>query len=137
MKIFLNIVLVFIVFVSGSCNKEGKLLSKLEGTWELRHIEGGFRPINSPSDYAPGNGILLKFEANTFQQSTGAQTDVSGTFTIVKEEVNLNGEKLLYKIDFQSEKNMPDAYFKISGDKLFLYVGEIAADGYVGIYEKQ
>jgi len=70
MKLSLKIALILMVITSVSCDKEERLQSKLEGTWELRHIEGGYRPANSPSDYEPGNGNTLKFDGNKFQQNT-------------------------------------------------------------------
>lgn len=137
MKTCLKIALIFIVITSVSCDKEERLQSKLEGSWELRHIEGGYRPVNSPVDYAPGNGNILKFEGNKFQQLSGTQPGISGTYTIIKEEAKLSGENLSYKIDFQSDQNIGDPFFKISGGKLMLYVGDIPADGFVSTYIKQ
>ncbi|MDP2413245.1 hypothetical protein [Daejeonella sp.] len=137
MKLSLKIALIFIVFTSVSCDKEERLQSKLEGTWELRHIEGGYRPANSPSDYEPGNGNILKFDGNKFQQKYGTNPAINGTYTIIEEEAEVNGEKLSHKIDFQSDQNVIDLYFKISGGKLSLYYGHIAADGFVSTYEKQ
>ena len=67
MKLSLNIALIFTVITFVSCDKEERLQSKLEGTWELRHIEGGYRPANSPVDYEPGNGNMLIFDGNKFQ----------------------------------------------------------------------
>jgi len=48
MKLSLKIALIFIVFTSVSCDKEERLQSKLEGTWELRHIEGGVQTGKFP-----------------------------------------------------------------------------------------
>jgi hypothetical protein len=137
MKTYMKIALIFIVIIFVSCDKEERLQLKLEGSWELRHIEGGYRPVNSPVDYAPGNGNILKFEGNKFQQTSGTQPGISGTYTIIKEEAKLSGENLSYKIDFQSDKNLIDPFFKISGGKLMLYVGDIPADGFVSTYSKQ
>ena len=137
MKTCLKIALIFIVTTSVSCDKEERLQSKLEGSWELRHIEGGYRPVNSPVDYAPGNGNILEFDGNKFQQLSGTQPGISGTYTIIKEEAKLSGENLSYKIDFQSDKNLIDPFIKISGGKLMLYVGDIPADGSVNTYKKQ
>lgn len=137
MKISLKIALILMVFTSVSCDKEERLQSRLEGTWELRHIEGGYRPANSPSDYEPGNGNILKFDGNKFQYKYGTNPIINGTYTIIEEEVDLNGDKLSYKIDFQSDQNLGDPFFKISGGKLSLYYGHIAADGFVSTYEKE
>lgn len=137
MKNCLKIALIFIMITSVSCAKEERLQSKLEGSWELRHIEGGYIPVNSPVDYEPGNGNILKFEGNKFQQLSGTQPGISGTYIIIKEEAKLSGENLSYKINLQSDKNLIDPFFKISGGKLMLYVGDIPADGYVSTYIKQ
>ncbi len=137
MKNFLKLALIFIMITSVSCDKEERLQSKLEGTWELRHIEGGYRPVNSPVDYAPGNGNILEFDGNKFQQLSGTNAAINGTYIIIKEEAEVNGEKLSHKIDFQSDQNLIDPFFKISGGKLSLYYGHIAADGYVSTYIKQ
>lgn len=137
MKISLKIALIFTVIAFVSCDKEERLQSKLEGTWELRHIEGGYRPANSPSNYEPGNGNILKFDGNKFQQKYGNNPAINGTYTIIEEETNVNGDNLSYKIDFQSDQNIGDPFFKISGGKLRLYYGHIAADGFVSMYEKE
>jgi len=137
MKISLKIALILMVFTFVSCDKEERLQSKLEGTWELRHIEGGYRPANSPSDYEPGNGNILIFDGNKFQYKHGVQAAINGTYTVIKEETEVNGEKLSHKIVFQSDQNIGDPFFKISGDKLRLYYGHIAADGFVSTYEKE
>ena len=137
MKISLKIAIIFTVFVFVSCDKEERLQSKLEGTWELRHIEGGYRPANSPVDYEPGNGNMLIFDGNKFQYKHGVQAAISGTYTIIEEETNVNGDNLSHKIDFQSDQNIGDPFFKISGGKLSLYYGHIAADGFVSTYEKE
>jgi hypothetical protein len=137
MNISLKIALILMVITSVSCDKEERLQSKLEGTWELRHIEGGYRPANSPSDYEPGNGNILKFDGNKFQYKYGTNPAINGTYTIIEEETNVNGDNLSHKIDFQSDQNIGDPYFKISGGKLSLYYGHIAADGFVSSYEKE
>jgi len=58
-------------------------------------------------------------------------------YSIINEEAEVNGEKLSYKIDFHSDQNLIDPYFKISEGKLSLYYGHIAADGFVSTYEKE
>lgn len=85
----------------------------------------------------PGNGNILIFDGNKFQQKYGTNAAINGTYIIVEEETEVNGEKLSHKIDFQSDQNVIDPYFKISGGKLSLYYGQIAADGFVSTYEKE
>jgi len=100
-------------------------------------LRGGYRPVNSPVNYEPGNGNILKFDGNKFERKSGTNPAISGTYTIIEEETNVNGDNLSYKIDFQSDQNISDPFFKISGGKLRLYYGHIAADGFVSSYEKQ
>uniref|UniRef100_UPI0023F0D67B hypothetical protein n=1 Tax=Flavobacterium filum TaxID=370974 RepID=UPI0023F0D67B len=83
------------------------------------------------------NGNILIFDGNKFQYKYSTNPVINGTYTIIEEETNVNGDNLSYKIDFQSDQNIGDPFFKISGGKLRLYFGQIAADGFVSIYEKE
>lgn len=136
MKTSIKLFAFIILFVAAGCDKEQSLENKLSGSWELRHIKGGFRPVGDPSDYPAGNGRIIIFEGDSFQTFYNGNLSNSGTYSIVKEKANPNGDELSYKIVYQGNLRQPDAFFKVSSKKLVLYVGSIAADGAEVTYEK-
>mgnify|MGYP003578552465 CR=1 FL=1 len=64
----------------------------LMGTWELRR---GTEGIGSFTDYAPGNGRLLKFSnENKYDRYEGNQLTESGTFHLTSEKSGNNNKRV-------------------------------------------
>jgi hypothetical protein len=140
MKTQIKIILLFVAVAASACNNNlysEKDVNSLEGSWELRSIKGGFRQPRAPSDFEPGNGTVIKFDGDKFEMTDKKNSSVSsGTFTIVSEPKIINGDEVAQKIVYLEDNNQTNQYFKLSGDKLVLYFGEIASDGYEATYEK-
>ncbi|HXB91852.1 MAG TPA: hypothetical protein VNU72_06170 [Puia sp.] len=49
------------------------------GTWELRQTLGSA----GATDYPPGNGHLLRFDAGSYYRYVGGQLQISGVYTVV------------------------------------------------------
>ncbi len=76
-------VLCLIVF---SCKKDKtEAFSPYIGTWELRGYSGTPISYFSPSDLAPGNGMLIKYSADTLYQYTNRQLWNKFDYYIVKD----------------------------------------------------
>ena len=89
-KFFSFIELVSLFFFFG-CNKTNTS-SSIQGTCELRHVEGGFRTPESPTDFAPGNGTIWKFTDKTYEYYSDGQFSGTGSFTKTKENDILQWE---------------------------------------------
>lgn len=132
----LAIGLLIFLFVFAGCKKDNslRLKSQLAGLWELRYLFG-FQDPGTGSSFAPGNGTTWKFTGSEFERFTSGQLAGSGTYTLIKEEA------LTSELPADAFILNQDAYqkfhFEIHQDTLTLYVGSIAADGYMAKYVKQ
>jgi hypothetical protein len=90
MKKFFSFIVLLSLFFSFGCNKTNSSLS-IQGTWELRHLEGGFRAPGSPTDFAPRNGNIPKFTSNTYQHYSEGQ--LSGTVSLQKRRTMLSQQE--------------------------------------------
>ncbi len=137
MKLYLKVLLFLLSALTITCKKESHFEHKLIGTWELRHLYGGFREAGSPSNYAAGNGNIIKFDGREFQKFSQGQLRSSGRYTIKKVDAEVNGDKVSYRLEFHDEKDPIDQYFKIVDNELTIYFGSIASDGVEYTYQRQ
>ena len=129
----LVIILSLIIAVS-ACKKENRLESKLEGTWELRHLIG-FVPPDRKGDRPPGNGDIYTFKGNNFERLMGGIIIDSGTFLVLNDISNYN-EKLQFKLVLDGDKYDSSIPFKMTGEKLVLHFGALASDGAIETYAR-
>lgn len=131
MKNSVKIKIAFIFLVAlGACKKKSAE-SRLDGTWELRHVDG-IQVTGVSPDYGTGNGIIIKFRDHSYEGYKDGKVVESGTFTTQPEVVKINNSQSNYSITFNKNK----VYANISADKLILFHGEIAADGTQDTYIK-
>ncbi|MCD0476306.1 hypothetical protein LPB87_18095 [Flavobacterium sp. EDS] len=134
MKNISNLVIPLVVlFTIVSCQKKSAL-EELNGSWELRHIEG-IQVANADPNFKPGNGNLLKFEGQKYERYYEGKKEEDGTFTITPEDTTINNRKANYSIMFN--KDTEKTYLSLLKNKLILFNGVIAADGTESTYEKQ
>ncbi|MCV9933937.1 hypothetical protein OIU80_16765 [Flavobacterium sp. LS1R47] len=134
MKNILNLAATLVVLLTiMSCEKKS-VLEELNGSWELRHIEG-IQVANVDPNFKPGNGNLLKFEGQKYERYYDGKKEESGTFTITPEDTTINNRKANYSITFNN--NTEKTYLSLLNNKLILFNGVIAADGTESTYEKQ
>lgn len=134
MKNILNLVVPFMVlFTIVSCEKKS-ITDELNGSWELRHIEG-IQVANADPVFKPGNGNLLKFEGQKYERYYDGNKEEEGTFTITPEDTAINNRKANYSITFDDDKEK--TYLFLDKKQLIVFNGVIAADGTESTYEKQ
>ena len=133
MKKISSFIILFSLFFFFGCNKTNSSLS-LQGTWELRHLDGGYRAPGSPTDFAPGNGNIWKFTSGTYQYFSEGELSGTGEFTKTKDYAIATGRKMDAIILNGSADDK--IYFEIKDNVLTMYHGTIAADGTVATYEK-
>lgn len=117
-----------------SCKKQKGEISaaSVEGTWELRHVEG-LQVAGMDPNFKAGNGNLLIFKDNILQKFSDGKLVKSTAFTIKPEKVKVNNTTSEASITYD---NKDKDYLSVSGNKLILFVGQIAADGVEQTYEK-
>lgn len=124
---------VMLLFSLISCKKKSEE-SNLNGSWELRYI-AGIQIAGTDPNFKAGNGNIIKFSDHTFEKYENNKMIDSGTFSIQKEEAPVNNYKSNYSIVFNN--NTDKVYLNLSGKKLIVFMGSIAADGTESHYEKQ
>ena len=112
-----------------SCKKE-KVSQSLIGTWELRTAYNG---QGGKTDYAAGNGHLLKFTATTYQVYSGGSLLKSGMYTLVKDSSYMLG-KIADRIVYDGEQNSVRSFAEIKSTNLTLTVD--AYDGPSALYAR-
>jgi len=140
-KILLSVVCFILLIFSckkDSANSQPKAAvpTVLTGTWELR--EDSFPLIRGVlREYAPGNGNEVIFSDTTFKSfyvgygvESGNNYSDSGTYYI-KDLPNSNPQLV-----FNGDSLPPRDLFLIDKDTLTLFVGEVAADGDILVYQK-
>ena len=135
----LTLSLLLIVSIS-SCKKEVNQ-SALDGSWELRETNGGYRIAGSESTYPPGNGTIIKFSGSTYEKYTAGKLVDNGTITIQKEKKKVNNDEANFSISFVSlNPTLFSAPFKqpmkLSKKSMILFFGEMASDGFENSYVK-
>lgn len=134
MKIRLLTLLCLLIFIS-SCKKETVLKNSLVGDWEYRSTYGGYTELGPYKPVLKGNGNIYRFTKTELQKISKGVVYETISYTIVKEEKQVNIDKTSYKLVTNSQSN-PEIPFKISGKRLTLYYGNIALDGWETTYEK-
>ncbi|SEA49873.1 hypothetical protein [Pedobacter hartonius] len=133
MKKMLTLSLCMILLLSAFSCKKKSVESAFNGTWELRYIEG-IQIAGADPNFKAGNGNVLKFSESNYERYVDHQLIDSGTFAFQKEEVRINNSQSNYSILL---KNNEKVYINLSGKKLIVFYGQIAADGVENHYEKQ
>lgn len=134
MKNLSNLLVPFMVlFTIMSCGKKS-VTDELNGSWELRRIEG-IQVANADPVFKPGNGNLIKFEGLKFERYYGGKKEDEGTFTISPEDTTINNRKANYSITFYDDKHK--TYVFLEKKQLILFNSVLAAGGTESTYEKQ
>ncbi len=129
-RLSLSLIVLFTVI---SCSKK-TTGPDLNGTWELRHIEG-IQVAGTDPNFKAGNGNYFKFDGQNFEKYNDGKKTESGSFSITPEEnVPVNNKKANYSIKFNNEEK---TYILLSDKTMVLFNGIIAADGTEFTYEKQ
>ena len=124
-----------------SCKKETNE-STIEGSWELRRVDGG-NIGGLKSDYEPGNGNILKFSGAKYERYASGKLVDQGTFTLERENIKINNSASNFNITYsrtnQITYSSPTSKESINLSKksLVVFIGAIAADGYESHYVKQ
>ena len=107
--------------------------TSLPGIWELRELQGGFRPANAQIYYSAGNGNTWEFTDSTYKQSFEGKLANSGGYTLTQDTALATGRLMdAFVMDAGSYKHQ--IHFEFNQDTLLLYDGQIAADGTIGKY---
>lgn len=123
----------FTLILSCKKNDHETYSNSIKGSWELRHVAGGFRAPGQSPDYAPGNGDIWKFSDSTYQHYSNGQLSDEGSYTLTKDTSLATGRYMDALILSNGNWKL---FFEISKNTLTLYVGIIAADGVIETYER-
>jgi hypothetical protein len=123
-----------LIFSLISCKKKEQE-SNLQGSWELRRIEG-IQVAGVDPNFKSGNGNVLKFNGNNYEWYNENKLQSSGTFTIQPDVRPINNLKSNYSLTLSND-NQIQLYIHLEGKKLVVFLGVIAADGTESHYEKQ
>jgi hypothetical protein len=140
-KILLSVVC--FIMLTFSCKKDSTdskpkaaTPTVLTGTWELR-VDSFPQERGVPRDYAPGNGNLMIFFDTTYKGFTvgygvesGNNYSDSGTYYI--KDLPNSYPQLVFNGDSLPARDL----FLINKDTLILFVGEVASDGNILVYQK-
>ncbi|OUL60662.1 hypothetical protein [Flavobacterium sp. AJR] len=125
-----SVIMLFLTVIS--CQKKS-VSDELNGSWELRHIEG-IQVARVDPNFKPGNGTLLKFEGQKYERYYEGKKEEDGIFAITPEDTVINNSKANYSFTFNNNKEK--IYVLLEGNKLVIFNGIIAADGTESTYEK-
>ena len=122
-----------------SCKKEGngnEDRAMILGSWELSKVYGGSEPDDL---YAPGNGNILKFTADRYEQLVKFDLMMSGSYQLSKDSIStmVSPDSSLYQVvDKICLGNAPpDCHlFKIDGNTLVLDFAAPDAGGRAKLY---
>ncbi|WP_158800317.1 hypothetical protein [Pedobacter sp. L105] len=133
MKRSLTLSLILFMFITVMSCKKKSAETNLNGSWELRYLEGIQVPNVDPN-FKAGNGNILKFSDHNFERYENGKLVQTGTFTFQPEKTTVNNTAVNYSIVFANDEKQ---YLYLSGNKLILFQGVIAADGTASTYVKQ
>jgi hypothetical protein len=134
MKYLVLSIMIAVASLAG-CKKEKELPQSIIGKWEVRHVSGGQVQVSNKSPYSkPGNGYIIEFSESRFKQSQNGNVTSEGTYTLIKDSANIDGNSYHSALFFNNETLK--RYAKVSGDKLMLSIGSIASDGTTATYQK-
>jgi len=131
--------LLVIFMLIASCKKEGngnEDRAMILGSWELSKVYGGSEPDDL---YAPGNGNILKFTADRYEQLVKFDLMMSGSYQLSKDSIStmVSPDSSLYQVvDKICLGNAPpDCHlFKIDGNTLVLDFAAPDAGGRAKLY---
>lgn len=132
-NILKKIVGITLFLAIASCEKKS-VSDELNGTWELRHIEG-IQVARVDPTFKPGNGNLLKFDGQNYERYYEGKKEENGIYTITPEDTAINNRRANYSFTFNDNKEK--IYVSLLNNKLIVFDGMIAADGTESTYEKQ
>lgn len=113
--------LLLLVFVVG-CKKEASV-SRLNGTWELKSMIGGY-PVTNPS--TEKHVVQLRFADQLMEKYDNGKLTASAAYTITAEKKAINHNQANYYITTNGDHKQ---YIKLSKNELVVFEGVIAADG--------
>lgn len=130
MKKYLFLLLLSAGILATSCkkNRDG---SALQGSWELRTTVGGMLPDQT---YPPGNGNRIKFTDTAYEMYEKGALTKAGKYSISPESKKINNDTADYKLVLDGTTTY---YLKVSGNKIVIFIGVIAADGVEMTYQKE
>lgn len=134
MKKILKLTLVLAVFFAFTACKKKSLEKGINGTWELRYVAGGQIAGANPN-YKKGNGDIYVFNNQNFERHSQGKIVQSGTFVLSTESKFINNSHANSAITFSTSTEK--YYTNLSGNKLTIFLGVIAADGIESTYERQ
>ena len=126
--------LIFTMFLFLGCKKDlpyNPTIS-LVGNWELRASVGG-QIAGVPSEFAPGNGNVLKFSEKNYEKMVDGKLVKAGSYTLIRETSWTATEtRLVFDNDLSTR------YFvEILKGRLIVYAhGPISSNGTKEDYEK-
>ncbi len=129
----LNLITIIFAVLLFGCKEDQVQPESLIGTWELRHVLG-VQIAGAPSDFPKGNGSIIQFSADEYQRIEDGKVVSTGTYRIVKESAEIDGTKYDQRIIFDDDQWK--TFIKLTGNKLLICSGTIAADGATATYEK-
>lgn len=123
-----------LVLALASCKKEGISArlpgTGLQGTWELRAIQGGMLP--NPASILPGNGDNWVFTAMRYERYFKDTLYEAGEYLLSKGTgTDPNTQRKLDQLLLGQQGALP---MELVNDTLKFYYGPIAADGYIAKY---
>ncbi len=125
-----------LVFEVG-CSKDTStsVKSQIVGNWELRNIQGSFFGPGGPPDVTPGNGNRWMFSDTVYHIYSRGQLTNSGSYTLT--QMDTYGGVYPPDALVLDKNTYSAARISIVKDTLTMYVGAIAADGYIAKYIRQ
>jgi hypothetical protein len=124
---FISLLILSILTVS--CKKESQPnATGLSGTWELSHIESGYRLNGSTADLPAGYKFQWKFTDSTYESIEHGSVIKQGFFGVL---YGIGKPQLILDRDTNSA-----ILFDLNGIQLILYRGIIAADGDIETYTR-
>jgi len=140
-KVMMSLLVLLALF---SCKKQkSEPAPTLEGSWELRRTEGGYRMANAPrfDNFNPGNGSTLKFIGNTYEVYESGKLRDRGTFEMEAQTPTVSYPDANFVIKFKGSDRTQrfdglQMSISLSSNKLKLYIGVVVMDGTIDTYEK-
>ncbi|MFC3562701.1 hypothetical protein [Pedobacter jamesrossensis] len=129
----LNLTLSLIMLFSFTACKKKTIEKGINGTWELRYVAGG-QIAGADPNYKKGNGDIYIFNNQNFERYSKGKVIQSGTFVITTERKDINNNQANSAITFSTSTEK--YYTNLTGDKLTIFIGVIAADGVEVTYER-
>lgn len=134
MKNILKLSLVLTILFAFTACKKKSLEKGINGTWELRYVAGG-QIAGADPNYKKGNGDIYVFNNQNFERYSNGKVIQSGTFVMSTESKEINNNHANSAITFSTSTEK--YYTNLSGSKLTIFIGVIAADGVEVTYERQ